>query len=94
MEIQNNKTEWGISFEEERDIWSKEILNVLIPAPKVCTFCKKEIINLRKNNSINNFYSGKFNNYKCNREVYLSVGTIFQINNKTQVSLLYNVIIY
>ena len=94
MESQNNKTEWGITVEQEREIWSKEILNILIPLPKHCNCCNKGLINLRKNNSINNPYLGKCNNYKCNREVYLRVGTIFEYNNKTPVSILYNVIIY
>ena len=59
MKNKTNKTEWGISIEQERDIWNKEILNILIPIPKICKYRNKGLINLPNNSSIINPYLGK-----------------------------------
>ena len=83
----------GLDLVAERDFWTTNILHILIPIPKQCNNCNKDLINLCKNNSINNPYLGKWNFYKCNHEIYLRIGTIFEFNNKTHVSLLYNIII-
>ena len=89
MELFSNKTDWGITIEKERDFWSKYLLNILIPVPTNCKICNKGKINLRKKDSIINPYLGKCNNYLCNREIYLRIGTVFEYQNKTPASVLY-----
>lgn len=53
---------------------------------------KKGLMNIINNNSLNNPLIAKCNSYKCCRTKYLRVGTIFEINNKTPVSVLYTII--
>ena len=52
----------------------------------------KGLIQLRKNESRINPYLGKCSIYKCNREIYLRVGTIFEPNSKTPASVIYKII--
>jgi hypothetical protein len=92
MDISTNKTEWGISLKEEREIWTKKFLKVLIPIPDKCNICKTGVIYIRNNNSINNPLLGKCNNYKCQRQIYLRIGTIFEKFNKTPASVLFNIL--
>ena len=80
MESPNNIKNWGISIEQERKFWDKYLINILIPVPKNCKYCEKGIIYLRKKDSLINPYLGKYNNYKCNREFFLRIGTIFRIS--------------
>ena len=92
MESAEYKKDWDLSIEDERKLWDDKLINRFIPVPKTCKFCKKGIINLRKNNSIINPYLAKCNNYKCNTEKYLRIWRIFQHQNKTPSSVLYKII--
>lgn len=92
MDIAANKTEQGISLEEEGDIWTKKSLKVLIPIPDKCNICKTGLIYIRNNNSINNPLLGKCINYKCQRQKYLRKGTIFEKFYKTPASVLFNIL--
>ena len=92
MENSNNKTNWGITIENERNFWDSYLINLFINPPKRCKYCNQGLIYLRKNNSMINPYLGKCNQYKCNREIYLRINTIFEAQNKTPASVLYNVI--
>ena len=56
MESFTNKTDWGITIEKERDFWSKNLLNILIPVPTKCIICNKGKINLIKKDNIINPY--------------------------------------
>ena len=84
----------GISIEAERDIWNKKLINILIPLLSKCRYCNKGVLYLRNNHNIINPLLGKCNNYKCNREVYLRVGTIFQNFKKIPASVLFNMLIF
>ena len=84
---------WPISIEKERECWSKQLIPLFINTPEICHHHQKGIINLRKNESINNPYLGKCNKYFCNREIYLRKGTLFEKHNKTPCSVLFNSIL-
>jgi len=82
----------GITIESERKFWDSKLINLFINPPKACKYCNQGVIYLRKNNSIINPYLDKCNQYKCNREQYLRINTIFEAQNKTPASVLYNII--
>ena len=54
MESLINKKEWKIDIETERQIWTKNLINIFIFLPDKCEYCNKGVICLRKNNSIIN----------------------------------------
>ena len=92
MEISTNKTNWGITIENERKFWDKNLINIFINPPKKCKYCNRGFIYLRNNNSLINPYLAKCNSYKCNSEQYLRINTIFEAQNKTPASVLFNII--
>lgn len=49
-------------------------------------------MNIINNNSINNPLLSKCNSFKCGRTKYLRPGTIFGLNNRTPVSVLFTIL--
>ena len=56
----------------ERKVILSQIPNILIPFPKECKYCAEEAKNIKKDNIINSFLDN-YNNYRCNREIYLPI---------------------
>ena len=50
----NNRKDWNISINEEREIWRNDILGILIPILDLCITCNKEHLNLTNKESIIN----------------------------------------
>lgn len=92
MESKTNQKEWNITIEQERKFWINILLGKFINIPEVCIYCNKGNVNIRNNNSIINPVLGKCNNYLCNREKYLRIGTIFEPFNRTPASVIYNIL--
>lgn len=79
-------------MEHERNFWHKNVLNKFIIPPEKCSICNKGLMNIINNISINNPLISKCNVYKCGRTKYIRNGTIFAINNRTPVSVLYTIL--
>lgn len=92
MKSNQNRKEYNIEINNERNFWTKKLIEIFIKVPDTCPYCNKGLIQLRKNESIIYPYLGKSSNYKCNREIYLRVGTIFEPNSKTPASVIYKII--
>ena len=58
----------------------------------ICPYCNHGAVGTKNYGSIYNPIQGKCNYYKCSRNIYLRKGTIFEINSKTPVSVLYNIL--
>ena len=84
--------DWNINIETERKFWLESILGSFIILPKICPYCKKGAIGLKKTENINAPFQGKCNFYKCTRNLNLRKDTIFGANTKTPVSVLYKII--
>ena len=79
--------DWNISIETDESIfWT------IIVLPKICPYCKKGAIGLKKIENINALFQGKCNFYKCTRNLNLRKDSIFRANTKTPVSVLYKII--
>ena len=71
---------WELDIAHEREFIKKYII-----LPTLCPFCKKGNISLRNYNIINNSILGKFNYYKCTRNIYLRNGDIFNNLQNTDI---------
>ena len=83
---------WKINIETERAFWNKYLLDKNIPIPKYCINFNHGIINLINQDNDTNPIIGKYNYYKCNRNILLRKGTIFEFHKHTPASVLYKII--
>ncbi len=67
----------------------KRIIKYINPIFQNCNVGK---ICLKKQDNLINPYLGKCNYYKCKRNIYLRIGTIFEYNNKTPASVLFYIL--
>lgn len=84
--------DWNINIETERKFLQESIIGSFIVLPKICPYCKKGAIGLKKTENINAPFQGKCNFYKFTRNLNLRKDTIFGANTKTPVSVLYKII--
>ena len=70
-------------------IWNKYLLDKYIPIPKDWINCNHGVINLINQDNDTNPIIGKFNYYKCNRNMQLRKGTIFEFHKYIPSSVLY-----
>ena len=82
----------NITIDDERKYWLNTLIGLFINRTEECPYCKKGKLNIRNNKSIINPILGKCNNYHCNREKYLRIGTIFEPFKKTPLSVIYNIL--
>ena len=68
------------------------MLDKYIPIPKECINCNHGVINLINQNNETNPIIGKSNYYKCNRNIRLRKGIIFEFYMHTPASVLYKII--
>ena len=78
---------------KERALWQKELIGKFIKVPKICPVCNHGAIYLINQENEINPILGKCNSYKCNYNLYLRKGTIFEFHKHTPASVLYNIII-
>ena len=90
----NHHRDWNINTETERKFWTEPTPGTFIELPKICPYCRKGAIGLKKTENINAPFQGKCNYYKCTRNLNLRKDTIFGANAKTPVSVLYKIIKY
>ena len=83
---------WKINIETERAFWNKYLLDKYISMPKYCINCNHGVINLINQDKDTNPIIGKCNYYKCNRNIRLRKGTIFEFHKHTPSSVLYKII--
>ena len=95
MEYKPNRKNQNITIiDEEFAIWEKELFDLFIPIPIICKYCKYGKLGLKKYNSLINPYIGKCSNYKCTMNIYLRIATLFEHNNKTPASVLFQILKY
>ena len=92
MEVAPNKTNWGVSIVYERKFWYNYIIGIFIIIPQIFKECNKGLVYTKENNSIINPILAKCNYYKCKKEIYLRIGSIFELHNKISASVLYNIL--
>ena len=94
MNNPNHYKDWNINIEQEREFWKNYILGTFIIIPEKCPQCKHGNIGLKNTNKINSPLEGKYNYYKCCRNINFRKNTIFSANSKTLISVLYKIIIF
>lgn len=80
-----------LNMTSERKIWNEYFSNGMIVLPNKCDKCAKNI-SIKENDSIINPYIGRCSNPQCRKIYYLRNGSIFNLFNKTPISLIKNVI--
>ena len=92
MNQNTNRKNQYIEISTEREIWRNKLLNKLIPVPDSCQYYNKGIFILQNKNNLINPLIAKCSFYQCRKEKYLLIGTIFEYNYKTPVSVLYYIL--
>lgn len=87
----SNRKNWNLNIIRERNFWKDKLLNIFINVPETCPHCKIGKINLKNNENIINPLLGKCIYYKCKRELYFRIGSLFEKHNKTPASIIYQI---
>ena len=69
MNNPNHYKDWNINLEQEREFWRNYILGTFIILTETCPHWKHGHIGLKNTDKINSQFEGKWNYYKCCRNV-------------------------